>query len=254
MGSRNAPTCSCSKCSMFRHCGVYLTLHLYPYTVSPANDCCPEIREANGQMSLHVWPMPFWLEHYWPFIISLGHSWNFKWKLFGSSKLEGLEASSWSLSFRITIHCGGLVVRSAKWQWPNCGIPCHLFALNMNSKYCYTCILYLVLQSTPTHVKEMVVEWQGILHATHIQISRFLHWKQKAHPWVTGSSKNLVCKQSLTKVSGDENKTKAFIMSIQEQARHDFLPVSHESSFHKIVYILLAVSQLGCRSGRYVLS
>lgn len=117
-----------------------------------------------------------------------------------------------------------------------------------------TCILYLVLQSTPTHVKEMVVEWQGILHATHIQISWFFHWKQKAHPSVRGLSKNLVCKQSLTKVSGDENKTKAFIMSIQEQARHDFLPVSHESSFHKIVYILLAVSQLGCRSGRYVLS
>ena len=44
------------------------------------------------------------------------------------------------------------------------------------------------------------------------------HWKQKAHKF----SKNLVCEQSLSKGSGDENKVNAFIMLIKEQRHHDF--------------------------------
>ena len=40
-------------------------------------------------------------------------------------------------------------------------------SLNKNSKYC--CILYLVLQSTATHVNKVVVEWQGILQLLCMQ-------------------------------------------------------------------------------------
>lgn len=91
----------------------------------------------------------------------------------------------------------------------------------------------------------------------HIQNSWFYLWKQKAH----GLRKNLVCEQSVSKGSGEENKTNAFITLIKEQRHRDFSLVNSSShwQFHKWksfpqnrVYCMNCfVAKAHCKPGRY---
>ena len=52
-------------------------------------------------------------------------------------------------------------------------------------------------------------------------LTRIFLFHLEAH----GLSKNLICKQSSSKGSEDENKMNTFITSIKEQRHHDFLCV-----------------------------